>query len=153
MHEKNFCIKHENIDCKDNTLTSARAKYSWSRASIITRISPLESLMSISSAPQSSQGHFHQYHQYVLSDNIGLHFDPKKYEIIWPLDKYYILLGLAQMRWRGGQNIFAFKCTQIVEFIICNSLEAFFCSASCKTIIRPKSAQKNKILLLEVSQS
>ena len=77
LHEKNFCIKHENIDCKDNTLTSARAKYSWSRASIITRISPLESLMSISSAPQSSQGHFHQYHQYVLSDNIGLHFDPK----------------------------------------------------------------------------
>ena len=77
LHEKNFCIKHENIDCKDNTLTSARAKYSWSRASIITRISPLEPLMSISSAPQSSQDHFHQYHQYVLSDNIGLHFDPK----------------------------------------------------------------------------
>ena len=102
MHERIFCIKHGNIDCKDNTLTSARAKYSWSRASIITRISPLESLMSISSAPQSSQGHFHQYHQYVLSHNIGLHFDPKKYEIIRPLDKYYILLGLGQMRWRGG---------------------------------------------------
>ena len=77
MHERIFCIKHGNIDCKDNTLTSARAKYSWSRASIITRISPLESLMSISSAPQSSQGHFHQYHQYVLSNKIGLHFDPK----------------------------------------------------------------------------